>query len=484
MKAGEKSSKRILIVDDDRAALRYIEALIVSLGFNALAAANREDCLQIVQDYKPGVIFLDIMLGDANGFDVCGDIKSNPDSDDPIIVLYSGMDFSPEDRRRGLEVGIDGYLNKRASIEEIKLSIQLYARLRESEMGLRYKEQDLTASVTKLNHINNVLRSMMDINIQKFAANGKAQMIREVCSALTVKGAYDTAWIGLMNEKQKFEYVEASGMSSEFNEFRKALEDGDKPDCVERLIGGEDVLSLQEYDDACGNCAFVKKKDSSSMAVKIISGEKMYGVISVTMPSIYLKDLEEQNLLKAVASELGAAIHNLFADDQITRLSSIVQTIPYPIALISDQYRYKAVNEIYSVLYDVPVDEIIGSRVEDFLGADFFMNNLKEKMDLCLSGGSISYEVEINFKTRGPRWMFLEYRPFYSSSERKPYIISSALDITERKRSELELEKKMTELEIFNDAAVNREILVNRLRNEINKLLIELGRSPKYRVVK
>jgi len=38
----------------------------------------------------------------------------------------------------------------------------------------------------------------------------------------------------------------------------------------------------------------------------------------------------------------------------------------------------------------------------------------------------------------------------------------------------------MAELEIFNDAAVDRELLINDSRKEINQLLIELGKEPKY----
>jgi len=41
----------------------------------------------------------------------------------------------------------------------------------------------------------------------------------------------------------------------------------------------------------------------------------------------------------------------------------------------------------------------------------------------------------------------------------------------------------MNELEIFNDAAVDREIIVNEQRKEINELLKKLGKEPKYDIV-
>ena len=57
-------------------------------------------------------------------------------------------------------------------------------------------------------------------------------------------------------------------------------------------------------------------------------------------------------------------------------------------------------------------------------------------------------------------------------------------DITERKQAEKDLEKRMKELEIFNDAAVDREIMLNEARKEINDLLEKLGKEPKYEIVK
>ena len=52
----------------------------------------------------------------------------------------------------------------------------------------------------------------------------------------------------------------------------------------------------------------------------------------------------------------------------------------------------------------------------------------------------------------------------------------------ERKQAEEKLKKKMVELEIFHDAAVSREIVINESRKEINELLRKLGKEPKYEI--
>jgi hypothetical protein len=53
-----------------------------------------------------------------------------------------------------------------------------------------------------------------------------------------------------------------------------------------------------------------------------------------------------------------------------------------------------------------------------------------------------------------------------------------------RKKTEIELKQKMNELEIFNNSAVDRELIINQLRKEINELLIKLDKKPKYDIIK
>ncbi|MCD6447225.1 MAG: PAS domain S-box protein, partial [Candidatus Marinimicrobia bacterium] len=67
--------------------------------------------------------------------------------------------------------------------------------------------------------------------------------------------------------------------------------------------------------------------------------------------------------------------------------------------------------------------------------------------------------------------------------ENRPAEIVSMRDISERKRAEKVLKKKMNELEIFNEVTVDREIKINELRKEINELLEKTGQKAKYEIV-
>ncbi|MBI9108834.1 MAG: response regulator [Spirochaetales bacterium] len=475
---------QILIVDDEKAANKYIEYIILSLGFRALSASNREDCLQIVKSYEPDVIFLDIMLGDSNGFDICGEIKSDPDNSKPIIVMYSGMDFSSEDRERGLQVGIDGYLNKRSSIEEIKLTIQLYARLRLSENKLKESESSLHSSIKKIQHINSVLRALRNVNQVILEEDEYEEMVRGVCENLTNNHGYQSAWIGLLDNSGKYDLLVESGMGEGYSALKEKMCLNEIPECLNDILGSNEVVQIEEAQEGCSDCGIFKlQEEEGVLSVRIAHGQDIYGFLAVSLPAELLDEREEWDMLKVVASDIGIGLHNIHSAHQIYRLTNIVKTIPQPIACISAEYRYIAVNDIYAELYDSPIDEITGSRVEDYLGVELFNSVLKEKMDVCLSGQAVQFETQFNFKSGGLRWMLVDYNPLYNFNDKSTCIISHALDITGRKKGELELEKRMSELEIFNDAAVDRELRINELRAEVNNLLERAGDTPKYRII-
>ena len=71
----------------------------------------------------------------------------------------------------------------------------------------------------------------------------------------------------------------------------------------------------------------------------------------------------------------------------------------------------------------------------------------------------------------------------YDKTNKPTRFIGTHSDITDRKKAEQELKSKMKELEIFNEIAVDRELLVNDLRNEINILLNKSGKENKYDIV-
>jgi len=75
-------------------------------------------------------------------------------------------------------------------------------------------------------------------------------------------------------------------------------------------------------------------------------------------------------------------------------------------------------------------------------------------------------------------------RPVRDTEGRIYQIIVECTNITERRKIEEELQRKNEELQIFNDIAIDRELLINELRKEVNDLLQQLGKAAKYEIVR
>jgi DNA-binding response OmpR family regulator len=105
---------KILIVDDEAHIRMLIEQTLEELedeGVHFLIAENGEDALQIINQEKPQLVFLDVMMPKMNGIEVCRRVKKELGLNDVYIVLLTakGQEL---DRQKGQEVGADVYMTK------------------------------------------------------------------------------------------------------------------------------------------------------------------------------------------------------------------------------------------------------------------------------------------------------------------------------------------------------------------------------------
>ena len=109
-RAGEKW--KAFVVEDDPDMAELVARLLSGAGFEVEGAANREQVLAGLRKLPPpDVIILDVMLPDANGFDILQRLKAHPALKAvPVIMLTA--DAARESVMRGLAGGADGYVTK------------------------------------------------------------------------------------------------------------------------------------------------------------------------------------------------------------------------------------------------------------------------------------------------------------------------------------------------------------------------------------
>ena len=105
-------TKHILLVDDEEAILALVSATLDGDDrYSLYLARNGEEAVEVCGRQRPDLLFLDIMMPEMDGYEVCRSLKQNPNTTDIKIIMLTAMaqDF---DRRKAMEVGADEYMTK------------------------------------------------------------------------------------------------------------------------------------------------------------------------------------------------------------------------------------------------------------------------------------------------------------------------------------------------------------------------------------
>jgi two-component system alkaline phosphatase synthesis response regulator PhoP len=114
-------SKKILITDDEPHIRMLLEQTLEELedyDVEFFLAENGEEALVIIEEERPQLVFLDVMMPKMNGFDVCRTVKLERGMDDVFIIMLTakGQEY---DKEKGKEVGADMYITKPFNPDEI-----------------------------------------------------------------------------------------------------------------------------------------------------------------------------------------------------------------------------------------------------------------------------------------------------------------------------------------------------------------------------
>jgi len=113
--------KKILITDDEPHIRLLLEQTLEELedyDVEFFLAENGEEALAIIQEEKPPLVFLDVMMPKMNGFEVCRTVKQDWGMDDVFIIMLTakGQEY---DKEKGKDVGADMYITKPFNPDEI-----------------------------------------------------------------------------------------------------------------------------------------------------------------------------------------------------------------------------------------------------------------------------------------------------------------------------------------------------------------------------
>ncbi|GGI40323.1 response regulator transcription factor [Mammaliicoccus stepanovicii] len=118
-------SQKVLVVDDEQSIVTLLKYNIEQAGYQVIVAYDGVQALEKVNEEKPDLVVLDVMLPEMDGIEVCKTIRSNKNQV-PILMLTAKDDEF--DRVLGLELGADDYMTKPFSPREVVARVKAILR--------------------------------------------------------------------------------------------------------------------------------------------------------------------------------------------------------------------------------------------------------------------------------------------------------------------------------------------------------------------
>ena len=126
--------KTIMIVDDTEL---NIDILVEALKdeYELIVAINGLEALELLEEQKPDLILLDIMMPNIDGYEVLKKLKENPDLEPIPVILLSAITDS-DSKSKGFSLGAVDYVTKPFEIAEVKARVKTQLRLEEARLVL------------------------------------------------------------------------------------------------------------------------------------------------------------------------------------------------------------------------------------------------------------------------------------------------------------------------------------------------------------
>ncbi len=153
----QRSSLRILVVDDVLKNIQVIGTMLREQGYMVSIAQNGEEALRLCEKDSPDLILLDIMMPGMDGFEVCRKLKADKATKNIPVIFLTGL-TGMENKIHGFNIGVVDYVTKPVESKELLARIKthltiscLQRELTESNEKLEEKVQLRTQELAKMN---------------------------------------------------------------------------------------------------------------------------------------------------------------------------------------------------------------------------------------------------------------------------------------------------------------------------------------------
>jgi twitching motility two-component system response regulator PilH len=120
------TATKVLVVDDSEAEIHLMQSILQQGGFHSVGISDPTRIEDAIEEERPNVILLDVVMPRRNGFQACRELKNQElYSKIPVILVTSRA--TPSDRYWGEQQGANGYVAKPFTREELINAVKRFA---------------------------------------------------------------------------------------------------------------------------------------------------------------------------------------------------------------------------------------------------------------------------------------------------------------------------------------------------------------------
>ena len=155
---------RVLVVDDQPANVRLLEAILVTRGYDVRTAASGEEALARMAESEPDLVLLDIVMPGIDGYEVCRRIRERVETAYlPVVMVTASGD---EQKVKALEAGADDFLTKPINQSELLARVASLARIKRYQDTIKRQADELAAW-------NRELETRVEIQVSQLERMGR-----------------------------------------------------------------------------------------------------------------------------------------------------------------------------------------------------------------------------------------------------------------------------------------------------------------------
>ncbi len=122
--APDKQASRVVVIEDDPEMIELVKLILTKEGFQVSGAMGGKDGLKVIEQFKPDIVLLDLMMPDMDGWEVYQSMKTN-DAMKHIPVIIITAKAQSIDKVLGLHIAkVDDYITKPFSPSELATSVR------------------------------------------------------------------------------------------------------------------------------------------------------------------------------------------------------------------------------------------------------------------------------------------------------------------------------------------------------------------------